>query len=45
MAWIHHPELAVDAEVPDETAEIWLLCARKAPTVAVSALAKPIGNS
>ena len=23
MAWIHHPELAVDAEVPDETAEIW----------------------
>jgi hypothetical protein len=23
MAWIHHPILDVDVEVPDETVEIW----------------------
>lgn len=23
MAWIHHPVLEVDVEVPDETVEIW----------------------
>jgi hypothetical protein len=23
MAWIHHPALDVDAEVPDDTVDIW----------------------